>query len=167
KGVADLLDVAPRFPDVRFDFADLISPWRRPTAEHRALRRAVAAVSNAALFDPPPTAGELAARYVRSGVVACVAREPEGLGLVALEAQACGVPLVASCEGGLIEATLPPNRCVAAGDPDALAAALAEALTRRTGNGAAARAIAARHSPPSSAAVFEAWLTGVNGGSGD
>ncbi len=58
----------------------------------------------------------------------------EGLGLSAMEAQACGVPVVASKVGGLVEAVedgvtgflVPPR------DPSALAGALLKLLTDRT-----------------------------------
>jgi glycosyltransferase involved in cell wall biosynthesis len=157
KGVLDLLAVAAMFPDVTFAFADLISPWTAPTAEHRALRRAVSAVPNAALFAPAGPAA-LAGRYATSAAVACPVREPEGLGLVALEAQACGVPLVTTDMGGLREATFAPNRCIPPADRCALAAALREAIDRRSGGEGPSRRVAARHSPEASAAVYEAWL---------
>ncbi len=96
KGVLDLLAVAarPELAGVRFAFTDLISPWLRPTAEHRELRAAVAGRPNAVLLAPALSPAEMAGRYRRVGVVVCPVREPEGLGLVALEAQACGAPLV-------------------------------------------------------------------------
>lgn len=181
KGVRELLAVAGdgRFGGVTFAFADLISPWSRPTAEHRALRAAVGGVPNAVLFPPAHDPRELAERYRRSAVVACPVQEEEGLGLVALEAQACGVPLVTTDLGGLREATLPPNACVRPADPDALAEALAAALSRagvavpgaeRRGaaalgpaGGAARRLVAARHSAEASAAAFERWLESAVG----
>jgi len=139
KGVLDLLEVAGRceFRDVTFAVADLISPWRHPTGEHLALRAAVRAVPNAELFAPTTDASELAERYVESAAVTCPVREPEGLGLVALEAQACGVPLVTTDLGGLREATFWPNACVAPGDLDALAAALYAAVDPDQGGAAA------------------------------
>jgi len=170
KGVLDLLAVARHrpFADVTFAFADLISPWARPTAEHRSLRAAIRAVPNAGLFAPTTVAADLAERYCRSAVVACPVREAEGLGLVALEAQACGVPLVTTDLGGLREATFAPNACVPPGDPDALASALAAALRRSAV--AARRALSGprhevrrRHSPDASGAAFEGWLSGAAG----
>jgi glycosyltransferase involved in cell wall biosynthesis len=160
KGVEDLLGVAgrPEFAEVMFSFADVISPWARPTAEHRSLRSAIHAVPNACLFPPAASPAELAERYATSGVVACPVREPEGLGLVALEAQACRAPLVSVDLGGLAEATFPPNRCVPPGDPDALAGALCDALRLPAQDGPR-RAVLRRHSPAAAGAAFEAWLT--------
>lgn len=167
KGVEALLAVAgrPEFAATTFAFADLISPWARPTAEHRALRTAIDRVPNAVRFPPAGSAAELAARYRRSAVVACPVTEEEGLGLVALEAQACGVPLVSVDLGGLREATFPPNRCVPPADPDALAAALQLSFGRDPAAGAGPRqAVIARHSPAVSGATFEAWLESVAAG---
>ncbi|GAC1315476.1 MAG: hypothetical protein NVSMB12_11170 [Acidimicrobiales bacterium] len=161
KGVEDLLAVArrPEFEAMTFAFADLISPWVRPTAEHRALRRAIDAVPNAVRFPPARSAAELADRYRRCAVVACPVTEEEGLGLVALEAQACGAPLVTVDLGGLREATFAPNRCVPPHDRNALADALSASSTRSPDDGAGARAaVRGRFSPEASGAVFAAWL---------
>jgi glycosyltransferase involved in cell wall biosynthesis len=166
KGVLDLLAVArwPGLRDVGFAFADVVSPWPAPTAEHRALRAAIARVPNACLFAPVSSAAELAARYATSGVVACAAREPEGLGLVPLEAQACRAPVVTTDLGGLREATFPPNRCIPPGDRDALAAALLDALSTEsqqstvTQRDVTRRAVLARHSPLASGRAFLRWV---------
>jgi glycosyltransferase involved in cell wall biosynthesis len=157
KGVMELLDVArlPAFAGIGFEFADLISPWLRPTAEHRALRSAIRSVPNASLFAP---ASPLTDRYATAGVVVCAAQEPEGLGLVPLEAQACGAPVVTTDSGGLREATFPPNACVPVGDRDALAAALLAALSRPSSSG---RMVIDRYAPAASAAAFERWLASL------
>jgi glycosyltransferase involved in cell wall biosynthesis len=61
--------------------------------------------------------------------ILCLPSRNEGLPLAALEAQACGVPLVASDVGGVGAACDPDSaRLVPAEDPIALAAALVEAL---------------------------------------
>ena len=160
KGVLDLLAVArrPAFRDVRFAFADLISPWLVPTAEHRALRAAVAAVPNATLFEPARTPRELAARYATCGVVACPVRELEGLGLVALEAQACRAPLVTTDLGGLREATFPPNRCIPPHSPHDLAAALLDALEDGGGREGARCCVVEEHSPATASVRFLRWV---------
>lgn len=167
KGVEGLLAVAgrPEFASTTFAFADLISPWARPTAEHHALRAAIDRVPNAVRFPAARSAADLAERYRRSAVVACPVTEEEGLGLVALEAQACGVPLVSVDLGGLREATFPPNRCVPPADPDALAEALRLSFGRDpTAGEGPRRAVLARHSPAVSGAAFEAWLEDVAAG---
>jgi len=160
KGVLELLDVARRrpFADVQFAFADLLSPWTRPTAEHRALRAAVATVPNAVLFAPPPAAAALADRYAGAGVVACAVRQPEGLGLVALEAQACRAPLVTTDLGGLPEATFPPNRCVPGGDVDALADALLEGLCSTADRDGPRREVVGRFSPAAAGGHLLRWV---------
>jgi glycosyltransferase involved in cell wall biosynthesis len=161
KGVAQLLDVASRseFAGIRFEFADLLSPWLRPTREHRELRSAIGGVANASLFAPMADPDTLATRYASAGVVVCAAQEPEGLGLVPLEAQATGTPVVTTDAGGLREATFAPNECVPVGDLDALADALMRALNGGSQSEAPRRAVIARHAPEVSAAAFGQWLT--------
>ncbi|MCW5736945.1 MAG: glycosyltransferase [Enhydrobacter sp.] len=73
------------------------------------------------------------ARFYRSFDVFCLPSRGEGLPLTLLEAQACGVPVVASDVGAVREAVCPvTGRTVAAEDPVALAKALRAALQERS-----------------------------------
>jgi D-inositol-3-phosphate glycosyltransferase len=58
-------------------------------------------VSDAVTFLPPQTGEDLAALYRAADLVA-VPSHNESFGLVALEAQACGTPVVAAAVGGLV-----------------------------------------------------------------
>jgi glycosyltransferase involved in cell wall biosynthesis len=66
--------------------------------------------------------------------VLCVPSRAEGLPLAPLEAQACGVPVVATAVGGVPQALCPATgRLVPAEDPQALADALAQAASAAAG----------------------------------
>jgi D-inositol-3-phosphate glycosyltransferase len=60
-------------------------------------------VSDSVVFLPPQTGADLAALYRAADLVA-VPSYNESFGLVALEAQACGTPVVAAAVGGLVTA---------------------------------------------------------------
>jgi len=65
--------------------------------------------------------------------VFCLPSLSEGLPRTLLEAQASGVPVIATNVGGIPEAVCPATgMIVPAGDPKALAAAIAEVLERRS-----------------------------------
>jgi len=68
--------------------------------------------------------------YFTAADVVCVPSHREGFGLVALEAMACGVPVVASDIGGLPEIVIDGSngRLVPPADPDRLAATLGDIL---------------------------------------
>lgn len=83
-------------------------------------------------FVPTVTQAELATWYSRAAVV-CVPSYSESFGLVAIEAQACGTPVVAAAVGGLTTAVADgvTGTLVDGHDPAAYAAALRPYLTDR------------------------------------
>jgi glycosyltransferase involved in cell wall biosynthesis len=94
---------------------------------------------------------DMPAAYLLADVVVAPSREPEGFGRVVVEAQAMGRPVVAADHGGARETIMPGESgwLVPAGDPPALAAAIAAALSRpaavRHSRATRARARVARH----------------------
>ncbi|MFB9238914.1 D-inositol-3-phosphate glycosyltransferase [Plantactinospora siamensis] len=86
-------------------------------------------ISRTVRFLPPQTGEDLAALYRAADVVA-VPSYNESFGLVALEAQACGTPVLAAAVGGLVTAVRDgvSGRLVAGHDADDWARALAELL---------------------------------------
>jgi glycosyltransferase involved in cell wall biosynthesis len=110
---------------------DNLNPWSAPTNEHSILRRAVSAARcDVRLVPPVPPGAGMARLYASARAVVCPSIAPEGLGLVALEAQAVGCPLVTSGLGGLREVTLPPNECMEGLDPRSFAEAVRRAVDR-------------------------------------
>jgi glycosyltransferase involved in cell wall biosynthesis len=114
--------------------------------------------------------GRLAERYAE----ACVAVVPslyEGFSLPAIEAMACGVPLVATTGGALPEVVGPDGAAALAvppGDPGALAAAVARildapALARRLGSAGRARVLARFGWDRVATATAEEYRAGIAG----
>jgi D-inositol-3-phosphate glycosyltransferase len=94
----------------------------------QALARSLGVADRVAVLAPRPQA-ELAALY-RAADAVLVPSRSESFGLVALEAQACGTPVVASTAGGLVHAVGPgAGTMVSERRPEAFAAALAPYLT--------------------------------------
>ena len=73
--------------------------WRSPDAARRSSAAALG-VADVVRFEPPVAAAELADWY-RAADVVVVPSYSESFGLVAIEAQACGTPVVAAAVGGL------------------------------------------------------------------
>ena len=91
----------------------------------------------------PPAAGERLVQWYRAADVVAVPSYTESFGLVALEAQACGTPVVAAAVGGLRDAVADGESglLVEGHDPDVWAARLQElvddaGLRSRLGEGA-------------------------------
>ncbi len=100
--------------------------------EPRALRELATSLGLPVRFEPPSSPARLRDWYRAADVVA-VPSHNESFGLVALEAQACGTPVVATDVGGLrttvrdgVSGLLVPGH-----DPSAWADALRRALARR------------------------------------
>lgn len=148
KGLEHVLDVFAavrrRLPETR------LCVMGAAVAGHESLAAALRARADAmggVTWLPPGPATELA--YQRMDLFVLLPDIDEGLGRTALEAQACGVPVVAWPRGGLIDAVKDARTgvFVPAGDV-AGAAAAAEALLRdpaaRSAMGIAAAAFASR-----------------------
>ncbi|MGA2513485.1 MAG: glycosyltransferase [Candidatus Limnocylindrales bacterium] len=111
---------------------------------------------------PGVVAPEDVPKWLRAADVVAVPSRREGLGLAAVEALACGTPVVASAVGGLTEVVRDGENglLVPPGDPSALAAALArlEDPDLRARLGAAGPASVAGHdSRAAAAAMAEVW----------
>ncbi|MHB8244472.1 MAG: glycosyltransferase [Acidimicrobiales bacterium] len=151
KGVRLFVAIAHKRPELTHVMFRHLAPWTAPTPEHEQLLSLIRAAGSVGLLDPPRSRQEMASWYARASVVLCPSVQPEGLGMVALEAQAVGTPLVTSGLGGLTDATLPPNETVPQLEADPWCQAIdrakerpPSALTRQTVAGRYGRAAAGR-----------------------
>jgi glycosyltransferase involved in cell wall biosynthesis len=117
--------------------------------EEPALRQLAAelGVADRVRWDGQLPQPELADRYRRAAVLVVPGRD-EGLGLVAVEAQLCGTPVVAAASGGLLDVVTDgqTGRTFPPGQPDVLARAVEAVLadpatTARMATGARERAL--------------------------
>lgn len=117
------------------------APAGRAEGEMERLRALAAAAPRGVTirFLEPRPAPALAELYRAVDVVAVPSRS-ESFGLVALEAQASGTPVLAASVGGLPRAVATASSLVDGHDPRDWAAALAWLLTDRDGRGAAVAA---------------------------
>jgi D-inositol-3-phosphate glycosyltransferase len=111
----------------------------------------------------PPTSQAEVADWMRAADVVVVPSRREPLGLAAVEALACGTPVVASAVGGLKEVVRDGETglLIALENPDALASALIRLKDRalRTRLASAAPASVARHDIRAAAAeMAQVWL---------
>jgi D-inositol-3-phosphate glycosyltransferase len=156
KGVAEVVQALARVPGAELLVAG--GPERRALETDPEARRLRALADEHGVLDRVRLLGrvgrEEAPALLRSADVVCCTPWYEPFGIVPLEAMACGVPVVASAVGGLIDtvmhgvtgAHVPPR------DPDAIAAALTEVLAddahRRALGAAGARRARARYGWP-------------------
>ena len=121
KGIDLLIEAARRLPDVRIDIVGVTDAFR-PT-----LTAALRPPPNVTLH--PPVAREaLAEVYHRTSVYAQLSRIEAGLPMVLAEAMLCGCIPIGSRVGGIPETMGGVGVDVAHPDPDAIAAALRQAL---------------------------------------
>jgi glycosyltransferase involved in cell wall biosynthesis len=167
KGLATLLEAFAKLRTERDVELVLVS---KPGARTQELVESLA-IGDSVRFVHGLSDGDLAG-VLGSAEVACVPSLYEGFSLPAVEAMACGTPLVASRAGALPEVVGEDGTCgqlVAPGDAEQLAAALAVLLddpNRRRRMGAAARSRAVeRFGWPAvaqrTAAVYERAVAGA------
>lgn len=105
KGVAELLAAMVRLeaecPPI--DFTYNLSPADLPDEEHLSLAAQITAIPQARLISPAESPAQVAALYSAYSAVLVPSVEPEGFGLVPLEALSLGVAVVGSSLGGLSE----------------------------------------------------------------
>jgi glycosyltransferase involved in cell wall biosynthesis len=127
KGVAHLLSA---LPTVFSSFPELRMAIIGQGPEEAALRKQAEAldISQRVLFAGPQSQDAVRNWLQRAQLLILPSLE-EGLGVVLLEALACGTPVVASDVGGIPDViTAEVGRLTPAGNPDALASAIEEAL---------------------------------------
>jgi glycosyltransferase involved in cell wall biosynthesis len=132
KGIDTIIAALPKLPDVELIVAG--GPPRdqlRSHEEARRLRRDADAlgVGDRTVFAGQVPQSSLPALYRSADVVVCTPWY-EPFGIVPLEAMACGVPVVVSAVGGLVDTVLAGStgEHVPARDPDALANVLSRLL---------------------------------------
>jgi glycosyltransferase involved in cell wall biosynthesis len=172
KGVADLVGafdrVAGRHPDALLVLAG------QPGWGGADVERALASAAHAAqVVRTGYVADQAVAALLRRAAVVAYPSLEEGYGLPALEALACGAPLVTTAGTAMEEVAGPAALLVPPGRPDRLAEALDEVLTAGPDGSATARrravglALAARRTwDDSAAAHVDAYRRAMAAGAG-
>ncbi|MFO1058991.1 MAG: glycosyltransferase [Dongiaceae bacterium] len=121
KGLEIALALAERRPDIPFEF---VESWALRPRPLRELRRRLAPLANVRLTRATL---DMRAVYARSRLLLAPSRWEEPWGRVVTEAQLSGIPVLATCSGGLPEAVGPGGILV---PPEAPVEAWAGALGR-------------------------------------
>lgn len=166
KGVDVLVEAFVRLLDSgKADRLVLVGGGPEESALRRRLRERASDSAHTDAADRVLFTGRLAgsdlALWANAADVFVLPSRAEGLGLVLLEAMACGTPCVGSDTGGIPEILAVPScgRLVPPGDVDALAAAVAEVLD--SGKDSFAEACVARASAHTSSAKAEEFLNRI------
>lgn len=123
KGLDTFLEIARRLPDTRFL---LLESWKLGDEALAALQSQLATLSNVR-FERRVT--DMRTIYRQTRLLLVPSRWEEGFGMVAIEAQSCGIPVIASARGGLPESVGDGGMLVEDyTNPDAWLSAMSEVL---------------------------------------
>lgn len=98
KGLETLVEIARRLPAVNFLLQE---SWKLDDAALDTLHQRLAALPNVRFAH---RVSDMRSVYRQTRLLIAPSRWEEGFGMVALEAQSCGIPVIASRRGGLPEA---------------------------------------------------------------
>ncbi|MHB8188998.1 MAG: glycosyltransferase family 4 protein [Ferrimicrobium sp.] len=126
KGVEELLAALPlcNSPDLSLGFIMNLAPWSAPTPRHLHLIDRITSTEGCRLIPRIDDTAELAHTYRSSRGVVCPSTQPEGFGLVPLEALASGAPTLVAPAGGMLELAEVGAAVAEPTDPHELATAL-------------------------------------------
>jgi hypothetical protein len=97
KGLDTFLEIARRLPDERFLLQE---SWKLDDAALGRLQQRLAALPHVRL---QRRVSDMRTVYAQTRVLLVPSVWEEGFGMVAVEAQSCGIPVLASARGGLVE----------------------------------------------------------------
>lgn len=123
KGIDTFLELAHRMPQTRFL---LVESWKLGDEALASLKRQLANLPNVRFEH---RVSDMRSIYRQTRLLLVPSRWEEGFGMVAIEAQSCGIPVIASARGGLPEAV--GNGGILVADytnPDAWLKAIRQAL---------------------------------------
>lgn len=154
KGLRWLVDTIDQhlMGKVRLTVVRNISPWKTETAEHRALLALAHSRRYIKVVEKVTDTSELIQLYLAHDVVVTPSIKEEGLGLIPLEAQALGIPVISSDLGGLTESTFWPNRTVPVGSTHKLAQAILRATKTSVTQRSRIKALVAQNFSPANSA---------------
>ena len=97
KGIATFIEIAKQLPAERFL---LVESWRLSDEDAASLNRQLAEVANIRFVR---RVSDMRQIYGQTRLMLVPSMWEEGFGMVAIEAQSCGIPVIASARGGLPE----------------------------------------------------------------
>ena len=98
KGLDTFIQIARRLPEVNFLLQE---SWKLDDTALDSLHQSLAALPNVRFEH---RVSDMRSVYRQTRLLIAPSRWEEGFGMVALEAQSCGIPVIASRRGGLTEA---------------------------------------------------------------